>query len=73
MLRPVIYRTSTGSSGEKLVEMIAQKLSRLSHNLFFQADGTEITVLSKQAPIHMSGYFTKREKKQEIKELIRMI
>jgi len=73
MLRPVIYRTSTGSSGEKLVEMIAQRLSRLSHNLLFQADGTKITVFSKQAPIHMDDYFTKRGKRQEIKELIRMV
>jgi hypothetical protein len=53
--------------------MIAQKLSRLSHNLSFQADGTEITVISKQSPIFMDDYFTKHEKRQEIKELIRMI
>ncbi len=73
MLRPVIYRTSTGSSGEKIVEMISQKLSRISHNLFFKSEGDVITVISKNTPIQMKEYFTNTEQRQEIKELIRML
>jgi hypothetical protein len=73
MLKPFIHRTSAGSDGEKIVEMISQKLSRISHNLFFQAEGDVITVVSKQTAIPMDDYFTKRGKRQEIKELIRML
>ncbi|KYK22707.1 hypothetical protein AYK24_00335 [Thermoplasmatales archaeon SG8-52-4] len=73
MLRPVIYRATEGSSGEKIVEMIAQKLSRLSYNLHFDAQGDVVTVISMQAPMSMSDYFTKRMSQKEIKELIRML
>jgi hypothetical protein len=72
-MRPVIYRVSEGSSGGKIVEMISQKLSRMSHNLFFKFEGDVVTVVSKTAPIRMQDYFTNREKRQEIKELIRML
>lgn len=73
MLKPVIYRTSTGSSGEKIVDMISQKLTRLSHNLFFKSEGDVITVTSKNTPIPIKDYFTNAGQRQEIKELIRMI
>jgi hypothetical protein len=73
MLKPVIYRTSAGSSGEQIVEMISQKLSRLSHNLHFKAEGEVVTVMSKSTPIMMGDYFTKRATTQEVKELIRML
>ena len=73
MLRPVIYRTSTGSSGEKIVEMISQKLSRMSHNLFFKSEGDIVTVTSKNTPLPIKDYFTNTGQKQEIKELIRML
>ncbi len=72
-MRPVIYRVSEGSSGEKIVEMISQKLSRISHNLFFKSEGDVVTVVSKAAPIQMQDYFTNSGKRREIKELIRMI
>lgn len=73
MFRPIIYRVSEGSSGEKIVEMISQKLSRISHNLFFKSEGNVVTVISKTTPIQMKDYFTNIGKRQEIKELIRMI
>ena len=73
MLRPIIYRTSTGSSGEKIVEIISQKLSRLSYNLFFKSEGDIVTVVSKSTPIPIKYYFTKTGQRQEIKELIRML
>lgn len=73
MLRPIIYRTSTGSSGEKIVEIISQKLSRLSYNLFFKSEGDIVTVVSKSTPIPIKDYFTKTGQRQEIKELIRML
>ena len=72
-MRPVIYRVSEGSGGEKIVEMISQKLSRISHNLFFKSEGDVVTIVSKAAPIQMQDYFTNRGKRQEIKELIRML
>ena len=72
-MRPVIYRVSEGSSGEKIVEMISQKLSRMSHNLFFKSEGDVVTIVSKAAPIQMRDYFTSSEKRQEIRELIRML
>jgi len=70
MLRPRIVRTSSGSSGEKIVEMVSHKLNRLSHNLHFSANGDEITVISQTEPIAMKEYFYS---KSSIKELIRMI
>jgi hypothetical protein len=73
MLRPVIYRVSEGSSGEKIINMISQKLSKMSHNLFFKSEGDVVTVVSKATPIQIEDYFTNREKIQQIKELIRMI
>jgi hypothetical protein len=73
MLKPVIYRTSTGSSGEKIVEMISQKLSRMSHNLFFKSEGDVVTVTTMNTPIPIKDYFTNTGQKQEIKELIRML
>lgn len=73
MLRPVISRISEGSSGEKIVDMISQKLSRISHNLFFKSEGDVVTVVSKSTAIPIKDYFTNREKRQEIKELIRML
>ena len=73
MFRPIIYRTSEGSSGEKIIDMISQKLSRMSHNLFFKSEGDVVTVVSKSTAIPIKDYFTNSEKRQEIKELIRMI
>lgn len=73
MLRPRFYRTSEGSSGEKIVEMISQKLSKISHNLFFKSEGDVVTATSKNTPIPIRDYFTNIEQRQEIKELIRML
>jgi hypothetical protein len=73
MLRPVISRISEGSSGEKIVDMISQKLSRISHNLFFKSEGDVVTVVSKSTAIPIKDYFFNHEKRQEIKELIRML
>ena len=73
MFRPVIYRTSPGSSGENIVEMISQRLSKLSHNLFFKSEGNVVTVFSKNEAIPIKDYFTNTKRKQEIKELVRML
>lgn len=73
MLRPIFYRTAESSSGEKIVGMISQKLSRISHNLHFDAQGDVVTVTSKQTPVSITGYFNQYAPKQEIRELIRML
>ncbi len=73
MLRPVIYRISEGSSGEKIVNMISQKLSRMSHNLFFKSEGDVVSVVSKSTAIPIEDYFTNRQRIQQIKELIRVL
>ncbi len=73
MLKPKIYRTSENSSGEKIVEMIASRLRRLSYNMKITKRGDEVYIKTQSDPIAMNTYFYPSNKKREIKALIRAL
>jgi len=63
LIRPIIYRKEEGSAGEKIVEMIANKLERVDASLTVKEvdnDTISITIQNRNNPIDLKNYIRQK-------------